>query len=197
MSAADGLAPILDANLHGPDVPDPLEPARDITLDLQAMGREQISELAEIMSGQSRKGQPRGYLSARRQLERWRRGGVNPTLKSRERLRSARRRESDRIKTINRRGADMRMRIRWGSAGIFRKPEMVPARQWLHIPAQIMRRVTRLWSEGETEKAAEALLAQFLKGYNVPNPGDWARDILIEQLELEPARPGAPESWQL
>lgn len=182
-----GLASLLDANLAQGTTQLSLE---DEVIDLTRLGREQISELAEAMSGVGRQGSPTAYRSARRQLERWRKGGVNPTIRSRERLRGARRASSARLRAFRMAGGEMRVQLVWGSARSAKKkrgPEWLPPGRWQPIGRETMRRVIREWSEGEIEEAADILFVEFLQGYGVQNVEDWMESAKVVALKLEPA----------
>jgi hypothetical protein len=180
------LAQLLDANLSQGTTQLVLE---EETIDLSRLGREQISELAEAMAGVGRKGSPTAYRSARRQLERWRKGGVTPRLRSRERLRGARRQATARLTAFRARGADMRIYMVWGSAASARRKrrgEWLPPHEWIQIARTVMRRVIREWAQGELEEAADLLFVEFLQSYGIDNAEDFMEGAEVLELLLEP-----------
>lgn len=155
----------------------------ETVLDLAQLGREQISELAEAMSGVGRAGSPTAYRSARRQLERWRKGGVTPTVRSRDRLRGAKRHANARLRAFRARGGNMRLQVSWYGS---RRPEWLPPQRWVHIRRPIMQQVIRKWASGDSESAAKTLLTEFYERYDVPNLEDWGRDVTVLDILLEP-----------
>jgi hypothetical protein len=182
------LAPLLDRNLSRGGGERVLRP-----IDLRTLTGGQVSELAEQLSGHSRKGQPRAYLSARRQVERWRRGS-KPKIINVQRIERAGRENRQRIGAFNQQGADMRLQIEFYEG---RKPEWLPKGRWLHIKRGDTQRVIRAWRDSDREYAAELLLIAFLAEYEVPNPLDWMQNITIIGLELEPDKHNRKELWKL
>lgn len=157
----------------------------NVELDLKKLSTEQISQLAELLSGVNvRSSTP--YRSARRQLERWRKGGIKLTLRSQERLSLAHAQATQRIKDFRKHGAEMRVKVSWYGS---RRPEWLPPGRWLHIRRPVMLTVIENWAHGtrrKLERAARTLWKEFLEQYEVPNPQDWLRDVEIIDLELEP-----------
>jgi hypothetical protein len=151
-------------------------------LDLRELGREQISELAEAMSGVARTGSPTAYRSARRQLERWRKGGVTLRPRSIERLQSAKRQANARLRQFKQSGAEMKVLVSWYAS---RRSEWLPPNRWIHIPRETMRSVIRQWADGDAGGAAWRLFEIFLERYDVPNVDDWLADAVVLDLRLE------------
>lgn len=159
---------------------------REETVDVQGLAgpehREARSELAEALSGVSRKGQPRAYLNQRRNVERWARGR-RPMLVTIRRIisvQAARRRLWAQMRQA---GADVRVRVSWYAS---RAPEWLPPGEWLRFPAEAIGPVLALAEAERWEAAAGRLWATFLQLYRVPNPDDWRRDVEIIDLRVRP-----------
>lgn len=157
----------------------------NVELDLKKLSTEQISQLAELLSGVSvRSSTP--YRSARRQLERWRKGGIKLTLRSQERLNRAHAQATKRIKDFRAHGAEMRVKVSWYGE---RRPEWLPPGRWIHIRRMVTLDVIREWAAGTRralERAGRILFREFLEQYEVPNLNDWMQNVEIIDLRLEP-----------
>jgi hypothetical protein len=198
---AENLPELLDAELRRglTEVIVPAEETRPEDLLTPGLSRrENVTALAELLSGTDNRSS-RAYLSARRQAERWlpseamlARGikARQPVLPSRLRLASVRRLLDQRIKDMRVHGADMRLRVSWYGE---RRQEWLPPHRWIHIRAFATRTVIKLWSDDQIDRAAELLMQEFVSypgagyGYEVPNPADWLRDVVVVELLLEPA----------
>ena len=183
--ARDRLPELLDRELaHGADEVRVVQE----TIDMRDLAgpemRAQRRAFAELLSD-SPPGS-RAYYSQMRNIERWARGR-RPKLVSIQRIETARRQQSERLTELRARGAAARMRISFYGA---RRPENVPAHNWLRMPREVMRRVARTWARGDLEGAAEDFRAEFYARYGVPNVADWIRDVAVLELELAPGSGG-------
>lgn len=191
-----GLDELLDAELgRGMAAFEPAEAPSLEAPDLVAPGlsgmrrRENITELAELLSGTSDK-KSKAYRTARRNVERWspsermRARGAHvrqPNVVSKERLGVARKQQNEYLRRLRLRGGEMRVLIVISSD----RPRWKPPHDWIHIRQAPMRRTLRLWAEGDHETAAAVLFGEFMDQYSVANPEDWERLSEVEEMRLE------------
>lgn len=182
----EGLAQLLDANLsQGVQY---VEVQETVNFgDLAGPERTQDrSAFAEALAGTTDK-KTREYKAARRNVERWVKGR-RPMVVSRRRIAGARRVSNARLAAFRRHGGDCRLQVVWYEA---RRPEWLPAKAWVHIRQQVMRAIVRDWAEDTDEGrllAAGRLFREFIDRYQVPNPEDWERDVIVIDLRLVPSK---------
>lgn len=183
---AEGLAQLLDANLSQGvayvEVQETVDFGELAGPDMTA----QRSAFAEALAGTGDKSS-KAYKAARRNVERWVKGR-RPMVVSRRRIAGARRQESERLRAFRLHGGECRLQVSWYES---RKPEWLPPKAWVHIRQQVMRAVIRDWSTGDDEGhqlAAGRLFREFVDQYEVPNPEDWERDVIVVDLRLVPSQ---------
>jgi hypothetical protein len=180
--AQEALAQLLDANLsQGVSYVEVEE-----TIDFgELAGPDKTADrtaFAELLSGTTDK-KSKAYKAARRNVERWVRGR-RPMVISRRRIASARRQTSARLSAFRVHGGDCRLQVSWYES---RRPEWLPPKAWVHVRQPVMRAVIRDWSDGDHELAAGRLFREFVERYQVPNPDDWERDVIVIDLRLQPS----------
>jgi hypothetical protein len=184
---ADLLPELLDAELAaGEWTPDLSLPGTSFIVP--GLSRSQsVTELAELLSGVEGPGRSKSkaYRSARRQAERMTKPGskVKPKPATLRRVQGALRQQNERVRSFKAHGANMRVLVSVFSDS---KPGWLPPHDWIQMPREVMRTVTRMWAAGEKAEAADTLFVEFLIRYNVPNPEDWLREAEIIALKLEP-----------
>jgi hypothetical protein len=186
----EGLAQLLDANLSQGVQYVEVQEVFNFG-DLAGPDRTQDrSAFAEALAGTADK-KSREYKAARRNVERWVKGRRPMTI-SRRRIVGARRQSNARLSAFRVHGGDCRLQVSWYES---RKPEWLPPNSWVHLRQQVMRRIIRYWSEDTDEGrqlAAGLLFREFIDRYQVPNPEDWERDVIVIDLRLVPSK-GSPD----
>lgn len=181
MAYSDTLPQLLDANLSQGvayvEVEETINFGDLAGPDMTA----QRSAFAEALAGTADK-KSKAYKAARRNVERWVKGR-RPMVVSRRRIAGARRQESERLRAFRAHGGEVRLQVSWYES---RRPEWLPPQAWVHVRQQVMRAIIRDWAEGDAQLAAGRLFREFIDRYNVPNPEDWERDVVVVDLRLVP-----------
>lgn len=183
MSYTDTLPELLNANLsEGVELVEVEEQRAVDFTELEGPDRKlERAAFAEALSGTSDK-KSKAYKAARRNMERWIKGRV-PMTYSVRRIVMARRQSNERLSAFRMHGGECRLQVSWYES---RKPEWLPPQRWVHLRQQVMRGIVREWAAGELRAAADVLFWEFLEQYKVPNPEDWARDVVVIDLRLVP-----------